>query len=222
MFKKITTFALAATVALGSFTIQPQQAQAGKGLGIGLGVGLVAGAMLAKSAQAHQQKKAAQQRAIARKKAAARQRAIARKKAAARQQAIARKKAAARKQAIAAKQQEAARQAALAAREAEAAKIAAAKQAEAQNIAGAQPELVEDTSRIDDTVRPTSVSSLAALATPLPQSKASLTDDFEPVEATAPVAETPATTTAAANDNSVGCKKYLPSAGLTITVPCGN
>ena len=209
MFKKITTFALAATVALGSFTIQPQQAQAGKGLGIGLGVGLVAGAMLAKSAQAHKQKQARQQ-------------AIARKKAAARKQAIAAKKAAARKQAIAAKQQEAARQAALAAREAEAAKIAAAKQAEAQNIAGAQPELVEDTSRIDDSVRPTSVSSLAALANPLPKNQAAASDDFEPVEATAPVAETPATTTAAANDNSVGCKKYLPSAGLTITVPCGN
>ena len=134
----------------------------------------------------------AKKRALARKRAAA----------AAKRRAIAQKKAAAKRKAIAAKK-------AAAKRRAIAAKKAAAKKA---RIAAAKAKQAQDeikVSKVDDTPfdKPVSVAAVAGAVTEFTNDNDTAIDND---------------TQEVASNEEVGCKKYIPSAGLTINVPCAN
>lgn len=196
MFK----FAIAAIVS-GALAIAaiPQQAQAGgKGLAIGLGVG-VGAALLMHSAQKHH----ARQRAAAKRQAAARRRAAAKKKAAY----AAKKKAAyaaKKRAAYAAKKKAAARQAAIEtkkrlARQAVVAEAKAEALEAAIELPGKKPESMENQVAETETDDSEEFDTVAHLD--------------EPVELQ-PVSEE------TGKAGNLDCKRYVPSAGLTISVPC--
>jgi hypothetical protein len=196
MFKILSVSLISATVALAAI---PQQANAGgRGIALGVGLGLGAAALMH---SAHKSRRASQRRAITRRRAAqrhaaARRKALARKKQAAyaRKAAIARKKKQARVAAIAAKKRQAAKQVAIAKQR------RLARQAEA-NLENEQ----ELAANIE-----------------LPGKKPA-TKTFNVAEAD--IAEYDyELDTYSTNDEPVqklDCKRFIPSAGLTITVPCG-
>ncbi len=166
-------------------------------------------------------KAAARKRAIAKRKAAERRKAIAAHKAAEKKKAIAARKAAQKRKAIAAaKKRKKAQELARAkeekkkAAEAETAKASEDTEAEEKNVA-------KDDGAGETDKDSVNVSALAAIGKPLDQvvktDKAKKSNE----EGNASTIETGATELV---DESIAaadsCKKFIPSAGMTITVPC--
>ena len=203
MFKFVTASLLSAALVL---AVQPNEAQAGgRGLALGVGLGLGA-AVLMHNAHKHQQasRRRAATRQHAARKAAAR-RAAARKAAA--------RKAAAHKaasQAAYARKKQAAQQAAYARQQKQARLAAIAEQQEQQLLAetielpGKKPEAIETAAVNNEEETVAAIDHNASY------------DEVDQDEDTQ--------TVSLSNDNgpSLDCKRYIPSAGLTISVPCAN
>jgi len=194
MFKFAAAAVLSGVLALAAI---PQQAQAG-GKGIALGVGLGLGAAVLMHG-AHKQHQAAQ----------ARQRAAARRHAASKKAAYARKKQAeqARQQqaAIAARKRELARQAAIAKQKQLARHEAVVEAKEEALVAsielpGKKPEITAEKVAEVEPSNDKDFDTVANLDEPTDLQPGSYDDE---------------------RTGNLDCKRYIPSAGLTISVPCG-
>ncbi|KUO54833.1 MAG: hypothetical protein APF80_08720 [Alphaproteobacteria bacterium BRH_c36] len=192
MFKFAAAAVLSGALALAAI---PQQAQAG-GKGIALGVGLGLGAAVLMHGAHKQQQAAARQRA-ARQRAASKKAAYARKK----QAEYARQKQAA----IAARKRELARQAAIA-KQKQLARQEAVIEAKEEALVAAielpakKPEVAEEKVAKVETSKDEDFETVANLNEPTDLQPASYDDE---------------------RTGNLDCKRYIPSAGLTISVPCG-
>ena len=192
MLKIFSVSLISAAVALAAI---PQQANAG-GRGVALGVGLGLGAAMLMNS-ANKSHRASRSRRAAHRRAAARRKSLARKKRsayAARKAAIAKKRKQARAAAVAAKKRQLAKKAAIA-RQQQLAREAATRQQKAETLA-----------------------SIIELPGKKPSSKilnvaqADFDEDDYKLDTYSPGEETA---------QKMDCKRFIPSAGLTISVPCG-
>lgn len=170
----------------------PQQAQAG-GRGVALGVGLGVGAALLMHS-AHKSHQANRRRQAAHRRAAARKaaaRKAAARKAAARNAAIAKKKESARLAAIAAKKREAALQA-------EIEREKAQKLASIIELPGRKP-----------------------AARKVAKAEVETEDEYDTAADNEETSELQTVSLKGDGGSGLDCKRYIPSAGLTISVPCG-
>lgn len=238
MNKSLSLLVAAATLALANTTLAPI-AEAGGGTRLQFGYPL--GSFVARdcsscgSSSSYQhsnnyaaKKAAAQRAAVAEAKAEARRKAIAEAKAEARRNAIAEAKAEARRNAIAEAKAEARREA-VAESKAEARRE---RLAEARRKAKPAKDKADEqeVAKVEEIAPETEVKqeSEVSVGTPqvvLSQPNTAATDAGKPkVEQVAAVPVTvetkPAPKKAAAPLKPLDCKKFVPSAGLTITVPC--
>jgi len=225
---KNALIAIAAAVIATTGLITSEADAASKKLNFGYPLGsFTAHSNSSKAGVSKRKHRAAQNKAAAHKRAAAKKRAAARQRAAAAQR-LREKRAA---QAKLARQREVARQRKIAEakkreRAARVARIQAEKKA-AKLAALETPETVEETVNEVAEAKPAPVkaSAIAGVNRLLPDEKAEdretaevagadiVASDEEEVAPPAPVRSP---------DDTISCKRYVPSAGLTISVPCGD